>query len=110
MDDGGRQRKRSALLMNALVFPGAGYFLIGKRTRGFVIMTLTTTLLLIPIIAYVTAFRHALTHLSLHDPLLSQSLSAMGHAWDSVSTIVWLSLAGMVIIWISGIVDILRQK
>jgi hypothetical protein len=35
-----------ALLLNGLVFPGSGYFVIGRRVRGFALCSVVTLLLM----------------------------------------------------------------
>lgn len=104
-----RARWRNALLMNALVFPGSGYFFIGRRMTGWIVTLAAVTLLFLPLIAFTAAFRAALRQLSLHGPLVPQELAALAHAWHETHHLVWLSLAGIVLLWIYGMIDLRRQ-
>ncbi len=97
-----------ALSLQAFVFPGAGYFVIRKRLRGFLMVVATSYFLIMPLVRFT---RTALTF-SLPAPtqLHPSGIGAVSLAWAAHKELILWSLAGIVVLWVFGIVDVWRMK
>jgi TM2 domain-containing membrane protein YozV len=99
------KRKRTALLLNALVLPGLGQLYLGRKTTGTAIIMLVNLLLLLalfvlmkglaPVIA-ARAVSGSISAREIHDVL--QGVAGFGKAL----------LAGFALLWIFAIVDVAR--
>jgi TM2 domain-containing membrane protein YozV len=99
------KRKRTALLLNALVLPGLGQLYLGRKTTGTAIIMLVNLLLLLalfvlmkglaPVIA-ARAVSGSISAREIHDAL--QGVAGFGKAL----------LAGFALLWIFAIVDVAR--
>lgn len=98
-----------AILMNALVFPGSGHIMIGAKVKGYVICSLVSIFVLLPLIGYSIATLTALFYLP-QDASLARSITAMHTAWLAQKSFILSCLLVIAIIWLYGIVDILFLK
>jgi len=98
-------RKRTALLLNALVLPGLGQLYLGRKTTGTAVIMLVNLLLLLalfvlmkglaPVIA-ARAVSGSISAREIHDAL--HGVAGFGKAL----------LAGFALLWVFSIVDIAR--
>jgi len=98
-------RKRTALLLNALVLPGLGQLYLGRKTTGTAVIMLVNLLLLLalfvlmkglaPVIA-AQAVSGSISAREIHDAL--HGVAGFGKAL----------LAGFALLWVFSIVDIAR--
>jgi TM2 domain-containing membrane protein YozV len=98
-------RKRTALLLNALVLPGLGQLYLGRKTTGTAVIMLVNLLLLLalfvlmkglaPVIA-AQAVSGSISAREIHDAL--HGVAGFGKAL----------LAGFALLWVFSIVDVAR--
>lgn len=100
---------RIALLLNALVMPGAGHIYLGKAVKGYLMSIAVFVLLIIPIVRYTMAVVDGLNNLIVGGNISSSAISAISGAWAANKNLILYSLLGIVIIWIYGIVDVMIE-
>lgn len=92
-------------MINACVFPGLGYFWIGMKLRGTLIVVATCYFLIMPLMR----FTHSLFMLTLPQqpaPLAHQIMKALPLAWKANYQLILWSLLGIVTLWLIGVIDI----
>lgn len=100
----------SALILNALVLPGSGHYMIGQKLKGAIIAIVATALIFIPVISYALTVLNALNAISISDPGLKSGMDTLSNSWTSNKHIIIVCLLGVVAIWLYGIIDLVRLK
>jgi hypothetical protein len=101
----------SALLLDALVIPGAGHWFAGFQRQAAAMIAAVLLLLFVPLFRFVAAVFSALHQSVLATGMPLRSLEALKMAWLSQRTSILACAAGIVLIWIYGIVDLsLRRR
>lgn len=104
------KKHKAAILLNALVLPGLGQIMVGKRIKGIVISALTLILLFIPLFKYAIEVFSTLRAISPTESGIARGMSTFGNAWDLSRGIIIPCLIAIVILWIYSIVDIALSK
>ncbi len=99
-------RWTTAIMLNAFVFPGAGHWLIGRRLSGVIIGVLAVIFLMTPLAAYTRTTLHLFSLLKYK----GTGLSMMGQAWTMNQDLILWCLAGLVITWGFGILDLVVRR
>lgn len=101
-----------ALICNALVFPGSGYFFIKEPRRGWLITGLSTLALLMMIVSFVMPLANVLPLLSSSGPMNPQSLAeaAVMFSWKKSQTAITLLSTTILLLWVFGILDCLVRR
>lgn len=101
----------SALAFQAFVFPGAGYFVIGRTVRGIIFVIATAYCLIIPLVQFTRTLFHIMVPTDVADTFTPKIYPALELAWAVHSKLIILSLLGIISLWIIGILDIwLKMK
>ena len=95
-----------ALLINAFVFPGAGYFAIGKKGRGIIVVIATLYFLIMPIVRYTHTVMKLMSPTTARDVLDPTTYTAFSVSWQMHHSLIIWSLASIVILWIVSLIDI----
>ena len=103
-------RRMTALLFNALVFPGCGYFFIGQRRKGWMIILLTVVAVIAALLSYTSAFQHALFAMPAREAIILKATTAIDLAWQQAKSTVYPLVGAIIVLWVYGIVDVLRKK
>lgn len=98
------------MIFNALVLPGSGHILIGERARGYCLSGITLLLVLVPMMSYMIAFYRALSARSLDVGAKIYGTSALSAAWAANSILILICIAGILLMWIYGIVDLVIRN
>jgi len=100
------KRYHHALLLSAFVFPGAGYFSIGRKRRGFFIIIPVLYFILMPIIRYTHTVMKLMSPGTARDIFDPTSYVAFSLSWNMHHRLIIWSLIAIVILWIFSILDI----
>lgn len=103
---GERKRQHAALMMQMFLFPGAGYFIIGRKLKGLLVVFATCYFLIMPIIRFTRTMFALTVPLSTRDAVGPQVLGAFPLAWQAHKGLILWSIAGIVVLWVFGIVDV----
>ena len=98
-----------ALLINAFVFPGAGYFAIGKKGRGIFVIIATLYFLIMPIVRYTHTVMKLMSPGTARDVFDPASYTAFSVSLQMHHSLIIWSLAGIVALWIISLIDIYIQ-
>ncbi|MBI4126975.1 MAG: hypothetical protein HY465_05725 [Deltaproteobacteria bacterium] len=101
-----------ALICNALVFPGSGYFVIKEPRRGWIITGLSALALTTMIISFVMPLTNVLPLLPSSVPLNPTSLAeaAVMFSWKKSQTAITLLSTTILLLWVFGILDCLVRR
>ena len=100
----------SAFILNALVLPGTGHYMIGQKVKGIIMGTSVTALIFIPVIRYMWTVLDALNSITVSDTALKSSVGALSSSWISNKTLIIICLIGVLAIWLYGIIDLAHIK
>lgn len=101
---------KTALLLNALVMPGAGHIYIGKSLKGYLMGIAVLVLLIIPIVRYTMTVMEGMKTLIIGGNISASAITAISGAWAVNKNLILYSLLGILVIWIYGIADIMIQN
>ncbi|MBT3182641.1 MAG: hypothetical protein HN337_09080 [Deltaproteobacteria bacterium] len=100
----------TAILTNALVLPGIGYFILGQRLKGILISAITIILLILPLAKYTLSVLSDMKGLYAGSPVINQSLSALSRAWKINQSFIIYCLIGIVALWVFCLLDLMIMK
>lgn len=114
MNSGKMQRDNNkhmhtALFMQACVFPGAGYFLIGRKLKGFLVVFATLYFLIMPLVRFTHTMFKLIMPLSKSGNVGANVMNALPIAWSVHGGLIIWSLVGIVVLWTFGIIDVWYQ-
>lgn len=104
------RKRTAAILLNALVLPGLGQLMVGRRIKGIVISALTIVFLFIPLFKYSVETFSTLRALSSTGSGIANSMSTFSNAWVSSKGIIIPCLITIGVLWMYSIVDIILSK
>lgn len=100
-------RRNIAIILNALVLPGVGHIYLGQRLKGTLLSLLCVFFIVAPIVKYGVMTSYVLNLMPPRDEPAALNLAyALANTWPQMRNIMLLSLGGLAIIWIYGIVDV----
>lgn len=104
-------KRKIAILLNALILPGAGHFYAGLRLRGAMLALACIAFITLPVIKYAMAFSYTLDMMDITGNLNFYGImaEALVRAWADVRTLSYLALAGLFIVWLFSIIDIVLK-
>ncbi len=103
-----RKKIRSAIILNALVFPGSGQCSIGAKAKGIFFIIMASIFLIIPIYIYIADFSNALYSVEsiAKQPFsLAKALDTFRQAWRNGQNVIILSVIALGITWGFAIID-----
>ena len=101
-----KDKYHHALLINAFVFPGAGYFAIGKKTRGILVILAVMYFLIMPLVYYTHTVMKLMAPGTARDVLNPATYTAFSVSWQMHHSLILWSLAGIVTLWVASLIDI----
>jgi len=112
MERSKKDKRKLALILNALVLPGLGHFYIGQKLKGVFLVIATLFFFATPLVKYTMLVSKMLAFVaSLNNPnMLANLYQASALVWPNVKTILYISIIGLLAVWIYGIWDIWRVK
>ena len=101
-----------AFWMNFCLWPGSGYFNIGKKTKGIIISLASGILLICALMIYYQALKHSVNSLVIQQELTPQIIHMLKDAWMHSYKNILLSIVSLIVLWVYSIVDvyIINQK
>jgi hypothetical protein len=98
-------------MLNAFIFPGLGYFLIGKKFRGSLIVLATCYFIFLPLLRFTHTVFSLISPANTGEMMHPRLFSAMSFSFSAhLGLIIW-SLVGIITLWIVGILDLwLKMK
>lgn len=100
----------AAIFLNALVLPGAGHWLAGFLKQAAAMITAVVLLLFIPLFRFMITVMQLVQQSMAENGLPMRTIEALSTAWQMQRTFSLLCIAGLVLIWIYGIVDLVRRR
>ena len=100
----------AALLLDALVFPGAGHWFAGFTRRGAAMIVASLLLLFVPLFRYVAGVAALIQQPLARHGMPMSTLATLGTTWHAQRGFILGCLAGIVLIWIYGIVDLILER
>ena len=98
-------RKRTALLLNALVLPGLGQLYLGRKATGIAIIMLVNLLLLLALFVLMKGLAPVIAAQALSGGISAQEVLAGLHGVAGFGKAL---LAGFALLWLFSIIDILK--
>jgi hypothetical protein len=99
----------AAIFLNALVLPGAGHWLAGFPKQAVAMISGVVVLLFAPLFRFMVAVMELVQQSMSTRGVPMRTLEAFSKAWQMQRTFSLLCIAGLVLIWIYGIVDLARR-
>lgn len=101
------KRKRTALLLNALVLPGLGQLYLGRKATGIAIILLVNLLLLLSLFVVMKGLSPVIAAQAVSGKISAQEVYAALHGVAGFGKTL---LAGFALLWIFSIVDVVRVQ
>jgi hypothetical protein len=101
-----KDKYHHALLLNSFVFPGAGYFSIGKKRRGIFVIIAVLYFLIMPIVRYMHTVMTLMSPGKARDVFDPTSYVAFSLSWNMHHKLIIWSLIAIAVLWIFSILDI----
>jgi TM2 domain-containing membrane protein YozV len=98
-------RKKTALLLSALVLPGLGQLYLGRKVAGIAIIMLVNLLLLLALFVLIKGLAPVIAARVVSSGISSDEVHA---ALQGVSGFGKGLLAGFILLWIVSIVDVIK--
>jgi TM2 domain-containing membrane protein YozV len=98
-------RKRTALLLNALVLPGLGQLYLGRKAAGIAIIMLVNLLLLLALLVLMKGLAPVIAAQAVSGGISAQEVLAGLHGAAGFGKAL---LAGFALLWVFSIADIVR--
>jgi hypothetical protein len=99
------KRKRTALLLSALVLPGLGQLYLGRKTTGIAVIMLVNLLLLLALFVLMKGLAPVIAAQAVSGSVSAREIHS---ALDGVAGFGKALLAGFALLWVFSIVDILK--
>jgi len=100
-------RKRTALLLNALVLPGLGQLYLGRKTTGIAVIMLVNLLLLLALFVLMKGLAPVIAARAVSGAVSAQEIHAALHGVAGFGKAL---LAGFALLWAFALVDIIRYR
>jgi hypothetical protein len=100
-------RKRTALLLNALVVPGLGQLYLGRKTAGIVIIMLVNLLLLLTLFVLMKGLAPVIAAKAVSGSISTREIYDALHGAAGYGKAL---LAGFALLWSVSIVDIIKDR
>lgn len=100
-------RKRTALLLNALVLPGLGQLYLGRKATGIAIIMLVNLLLLLSLFVLMKGLAPVIAAQALSGGISAQEVRAALHGVAGFGKAL---LAGFALLWVFSIADVMRTR
>jgi TM2 domain-containing membrane protein YozV len=100
-------RKKSALLLNALVLPGLGQLYLGRKATGIAIILLVNLLLLMALFVVMKGLAPVIAAKAVSGTISAQEVYTALH---SVAGFGKTLLAGFALLWAFAIIDVLKAR
>lgn len=101
-----KDKYHHALLLSAFLFPGAGYFSIGKKRRGAFVVVAVLYFIIMPIVRYTHTVMKLMSPGTARDVFDPRTYVAFSLSWNEHHNLIIWSLIGIVVLWIFSILDI----
>lgn len=98
-----------AVLLSALLFPGAGHIYLKKTLRGVLLCIATAALILFLIADFTLTYQRSVQSIPISDSLIIQNILALNETWMLLKNQIIYTAVALIIIWVFGIVDVLRS-
>jgi len=95
-----------AFWMNLCLWPGSGYFNIGKKIKGVIISLASGILLICALMIYYQALKHSVNSLDIQQKLTPQIIDMLKEAWLHSYKNILLSIVSLMVLWVYSIVDV----
>jgi TM2 domain-containing membrane protein YozV len=100
-------RKKSALLLSALVLPGLGQLYLGRKVTGIAIIMLINLLLLLALFVLMKGLSPVISAQAVSGSISAQEVHAALHGVAGFGKAL---LAGFALVWILSIIDVLKAR
>ena len=100
-------RKKTALLLNALVLPGLGQLYLGRKATGIAIIMLVNLLLLLTLFVLMKGLAPVIAAKAVSGGISAQEVHASLHG---VSGFGKALLAGFALLWFFSIADVIKAS
>ena len=100
-------RKKSALLLNALVLPGLGQLYLGRKATGIAIIMLVNLLLLLALFVLMKGLAPAIAAQALSGSTSAREVYAALHGVAGFGKAL---LAGFALLWLFSIIDVIKAR
>jgi hypothetical protein len=100
-------RKRTALLLSALVLPGLGQFYIGRKATGIAIIMLVNLLLLLALFVLLKGLSPVIAAQAVSGGTSARDVSAALHGVAGFGKAL---LAGFALLWAVSIADLIKAR
>ena len=101
------KRKRTALLLNALVLPGLGQLYLGRKATGIAIIMLVNLLLLLGMFVLLKGLAPVIAAQAVSGRISSQEVYA---ALQGAAGLGKALLAGFALLWAFSVVDVIKAR
>jgi len=98
-------RKRTALLLNALVLPGLGQLYLGRKATGVAVIMLVNLLLLLALFVLMKGLAPVIAAQAVSGAVSAREVHAALHGVAGLGRAL---LAGLALLWLFSIIDILK--
>ena len=98
-------RKRNALLLNALVLPGLGQLYLGRKTTGIAVIMLVNLLLLLALFVLMKGLAPVIAARAVSGAVSAREIHAALHGVAGFGKAL---LAGFALLWAFSIIDVLK--
>ena len=98
-------RKRNALLLNALVLPGLGQLYLGRKSTGIAVIMLVNLLLLLALFVLMKGLAPVIAVRAVSGSISAQEIQGALHGVAGLGRAL---LAGLALLWFFSIIDILK--
>lgn len=95
-----------ALLLSAFVFPGAGYFSLGKKLRGSLIIAAVLYFIIMPLVRYTHTVMKLMSPGKARDIFDPTTYTAFSLSWNMHHELIIWSLIAIVVLWTFSLLDI----
>jgi len=100
-------RKKTALLLNALVLPGLGQLYLGRKAAGIAIIMLVNLLLLLALFVLMKGLAPVIAAQAVSGSISVQEIRASLHGVAGFGKAL---LAGFALLWVLSIIDVMRAN
>ena len=100
-------RKRTALLLNALVLPGLGQLYLGRKTAGIAVIMLVNLLLLLGLFVLMKGLAPVIAARAVSGSISAREIQSALHGVAGFGRAL---LAGLALLWLFSIIDILKAR
>ena len=98
-----------ALVMNALVCPGAGHIVMGRKKKGYIMILMCISFALAPAFRFSISLAKAMAALGESSTAWQKFAIAAPAAWHAEKQFILICLAGIVITWAYSLFDAVRM-